>query len=71
MPITGPCRVCGIYISAPDLSSLLCGPACRSLHAKRQASTERGARPGDVDYHPTNDVQKALHHKRRRSITWA
>ena len=61
MSIEGPCRVCGIQMKAPDPSGLLCGPACRSLHEYRQAARQRNAKPGDVDYHPENEVQRAKH----------
>ena len=61
MSITGPCRVCGVRMTAPNLGGLLCGPACSSLQAHRQAARQSNAKPGDVDYHPENEVQRGLH----------
>ena len=70
MSATGPCRVCGIRMSAPDLTSLVCGPAWESLHAYREPGLKRNAKPGDLDYHPANDVQRARHGAALRKKQW-
>lgn len=63
--ITRPCAVCGIIIQREEFNDRFCGPSCESLHADRQASRARGARPGDADYYPENAVQRNLHRTAR------
>ena len=65
--INGPCRVCGIRIQRESLADLYCGPACKSLHEAREASSK----PGDPYYHPVTGEARAAHRKAMRAKQWA
>ena len=61
MPITGPCRVCGRQMRAPNPAGLVCGAACAALKVRREKYADAGVPPGHPEYHPTTPEQRSLH----------